>query len=277
MADQDFQINIKTLADLTGIKLTQAQLEALQTAAKQGNAQAIDALKKLSNAQKEAQANLNIGLTGSTVGIGTLIYMLNFAVNKWAAFNAEQDRWVDGMIKAEEKARELGLSVADMMDAMSEAQRIRTEPLEYSLDRLTYKAGVLKTEMRLAFEAGEYEDAKKIVSQLKLVESEIDRVTSALERQKAAADKAAEKNRQEADSFMVNAVKNASLQVQRTLQQEEAARRTGDEAYLRSAEAFKRGFTPEQAQEYEQLKTGGDQRVIDAINDLKNQLLGIWR
>ncbi len=54
MADQDFNINIRTLADLTGIKLTQEQLNALQTAAANGNKQAIAALKQLTAAEKEA-------------------------------------------------------------------------------------------------------------------------------------------------------------------------------------------------------------------------------
>ncbi len=54
MADQDFKINIVTLADLTGIKLTQEQLAALQTAAAAGNKQAIAALKQLTTAEKEA-------------------------------------------------------------------------------------------------------------------------------------------------------------------------------------------------------------------------------
>jgi hypothetical protein len=54
MADQDFKINIVTLADLTGIKLTQQQLTALQTAAAAGNKDAIEALRKLSDAQKKA-------------------------------------------------------------------------------------------------------------------------------------------------------------------------------------------------------------------------------
>ncbi len=54
MAGQDFNINIRTLADLTGIKLTQEQLNALQTAAANGNKQAIAALKQLTAAEKEA-------------------------------------------------------------------------------------------------------------------------------------------------------------------------------------------------------------------------------
>ncbi len=56
MADQDFKINIVTLADLTGIKLTQEQLTALQTAAANGNKQAIAALKQLQTAEKEAES-----------------------------------------------------------------------------------------------------------------------------------------------------------------------------------------------------------------------------
>ncbi len=55
MADQDFKINIVTIADTTGIKLTQQQLEALQTAAANGNKQAIDALKKVELAQRGAE------------------------------------------------------------------------------------------------------------------------------------------------------------------------------------------------------------------------------
>ncbi len=56
MAGQDFNINIRTLADLTGIQLTQQQLSALQSAAAAGNKDAIAALKKLSDAQKDAAA-----------------------------------------------------------------------------------------------------------------------------------------------------------------------------------------------------------------------------
>ncbi len=69
MADQDFKINIVTLTDLTGIKLTQQQLEALQTAAANGNKQAIDALKKLSSAQKEAQTEANAQINAQAYGI----------------------------------------------------------------------------------------------------------------------------------------------------------------------------------------------------------------
>ncbi len=52
MADQDFNINIRTIADTTGIKLTQQGLDSLKIAALQGNKEAIAALTQLTNAQK---------------------------------------------------------------------------------------------------------------------------------------------------------------------------------------------------------------------------------
>jgi len=52
MADQDFKINIVTLADLTGIKLTQQGMDAIYAAAAAGNKDAIAALDKLQKATK---------------------------------------------------------------------------------------------------------------------------------------------------------------------------------------------------------------------------------
>src|SRR5215469_14799483 len=56
MADQDFKINIVTLADLTGIKLTQQGMDAIYAAAAAGNKDAIAALDKLQKAYKDAQS-----------------------------------------------------------------------------------------------------------------------------------------------------------------------------------------------------------------------------
>ncbi len=69
MADQDFKINIVTLADLTGIRLTQQQLNALQTSAAAGNKQSIAALKQLTAAQKEAEQAERSQLNQQTQGI----------------------------------------------------------------------------------------------------------------------------------------------------------------------------------------------------------------
>ncbi len=76
MADVDFNINIRTIADTTGIKLTQQGLDALKVAALQGNQQAIASLQQLTNAQKGA-ATAGAGnaaelgrLIGTFTGVG---------------------------------------------------------------------------------------------------------------------------------------------------------------------------------------------------------------
>ncbi len=69
MADQDFKINIVTLADLTGIKLTREQLTALQTAAAAGNKDAISALAAVSAAQRGAAAAARQSQQELTAGI----------------------------------------------------------------------------------------------------------------------------------------------------------------------------------------------------------------
>lgn len=104
------------------------------------------------------------------------------------------------------------------------------------------------------------------------------------ENRRATAAREATKAHQEEDSFMANALKTSSAQVQATLANEDAARRAaaagqGRDAdlYQKTAEQLKAGMTQAQRDEYEGLTSGGQQRVIDAINDLKNQLIGIWR
>lgn len=84
MADQDFNINVRTIADTTGIKLTEEGLRAIKIAALQGNKEAITALQNLTAASRQAQneakqSATQIGqilgsLTG--IGIGTAIYQL---------------------------------------------------------------------------------------------------------------------------------------------------------------------------------------------------------
>ncbi len=76
MADIDFNINIRTIADTTGIKLTQQGLDALKVAAIQGNQQAIASLQQLTAAQKQV-AGAGAGnaaelgrLVGTFTGVG---------------------------------------------------------------------------------------------------------------------------------------------------------------------------------------------------------------
>ncbi len=245
MADttQDFNINIRTLADLTGIKLTQQGLDALQSAAKQGNIASIDALKQLSAAQKEAQAEAAAssagggGFTGTAIGVGTIVTLLTHAVTAVKRFEDEQDKIIQKMEEAREKTYELGLSVADTLEEMKSSARIATEPLEASFGRLTHDVAVLKSELQTAFETGAYEDAKKYIAQLRVVESQLDRVTSAIQRQAAEAAKAAQEQQEKAYGA-------ASPQAKAILENEKRARETGDQAFQKTADQLRKSATP---------------------------------
>lgn len=95
------------------------------------------------------------------------------------------------------------------------------------------------------------------------------------EREAAAADKSAQKNQAAAESFAKGAVTSADINVQAALRNEAEARRTGDPLFQKAAEQYKRGFSQQQREEYEGLSSNKD--VIQAINDLRRDLIGIWR
>jgi len=274
MADQDFNIKVVTTADTTGINQIDAGLDKI--AKRQAEAEAKWARSPI-NPKNQTGGGIvglgggpsgptppsgggNAGITGTAIGVGTIVTLLTAAVDKWKAFNDEQDRWVDGMIKAQDKSRELGLSVADMLDAMKSAERIEFEPLQVSFDRLKQKVIELKTELHSAFETGAYEDAKRYASQLAVVESQLNRVTNAIERQSAAEQKSAtdrakalEKKLSDDREFNEQAYGSASPQAKAILRNEEAFRRTQDPAFQRAAEAIRRGATPDQLAEADQL------------------------
>jgi hypothetical protein len=262
MADQDFRINIVTLADLTGIRLTQQQLEALQTAAKEGNKEAIAALKKLSDAQKEGAASAKVGFTGSAVGVGTIITTLTHAIILWKRFNDEQDRWVEGMIKAQEKARALGESILDMQEKAREAMRVSTEPLEQSFIRLQQEIIRLKSEQNLLNLPEQGEEWKKLAHDISIVESQLKGVTNQLQRQ---SEEAREKAKAELEKRVPGLkaeepIKEAEAQTQRILMNEQAAakakaegREKDAEMFTRSAEAYKASATPQQLADLQRI------------------------
>ncbi len=263
MADttQDFNINIRTLADLTGIKLTQQGLDALQTAAKQGNIASIEALKQLSAAQKEAQAAAaassagGAGFTGAAIGVGTIVTLLTHAITAVKRFEEEQDKIIQKMEEAREKTYELGLSVADTLEEMKSAARIVTEPLEASFGRLTHDVAVLKSELQTAFETGAYEDAKKYVAQLRVVESQLDRVTAAIQRQAAAAAAAAQQQQEKAYG-------EASPQAKAILANEKAAREARAAGDEKSADQFQKS-----ADQFRQSASPSDLAAVQAVTD----------
>ncbi len=264
MADQDFNIKVVTTADTTGIRQTSSELDKLKqqqaTFAETARRQAATAAAAAKPATVIAPTE-SAGLTGTAAGIGTIVLLLTSAWRQIKEFSDEQNKWVAGMIEAAEKSRALGLAVADMLDAMKSAERIDTEPLQVSFDRLKQKVIQLKTEMNIAFGLGEYEDVKRIAAALGVVESQVHRVTAALSQQAAEKEKARAKEARAQESFIKGAVETTGPQVQAALRNEEAARRAAASGDERSAEQFRktseqiqRGMTSGQSEEFNQLK-----------------------
>ncbi len=273
MADQDFNIKVVTTADTSGLRQTRDEIEKTRQAAEKarqdvGAANLFARIPPKGATPTGAVEKEGAGLTGTAVGLGTIVTLLTTALNKWKEFNAEQDRWVDGMIKAEEKARSLGLAIVDMQDKARSAARIDMEPLDQSFERLTHDAAVLKTEIQLAFESGNYEDVKKLQSDLNIVDSQLKRVTDSIARQKAEARKSAQSELEKrVPGLKPEEVKEADAQVQRILQNEQAAAKASAEGNEKDAEMFQRS-----ADQYKASATPKQLEDLKRIHDLQNQL-----
>ncbi len=257
MADQDFNIKVVTTADTTGIRQTSVELDKL----KQQQATFAETARRqqaAAAAAKPASVSDTAGITGTAVGLGTIVTLLTASLSKWKQFNDEQDKWVEGMIKSQEKSRELGLAVADMLDAMKSAERIETEPLENSFDRLKEKVISLKTEMNIAFGLNEYEDVKKIAAALGVVESQLNRVTSALQRQAEEANKSGPKQLAE----QAKAYGEASPQAKAILENEKRAREARAAGDEKSADQFQKS-----ADQYRKSASAADLKSVQAVTD----------
>ncbi len=273
MADQDFNIKVVTTADTSGLVKTRDEMRKIreeQERIKQdAGAKALFDRIPPGGRPPTPTAEKDTSLTGTAVGLGTIITLLTSATNKWKAFNDEQDKWVEGMIKAEEKTRALGLALVDMQDKARSAMRIDTEPLEQSFARLTHDVAVLKTEIALAFEAGQYEDVKKLTSDLGIVESQLNKVTVALQRQADAKQKAAQSELEKRVPGLKpdDQVKEADAQTQRILQNEQAAAKARAEGRDQEAEQFQRS-----ADQYKASATPKQLEDLKRIHDLQNQI-----
>ncbi len=268
MADQDFNIKVVTTADTTGIRQTSVELDKLkqqqatfaETARRQAAASAAAA-----TATKPTETTA--GFTGTAIGLSTIIALVTGAIGKWKEFNDAQTKEVETMVKAAEKSRELGLAVADMLDAMKSSERIETEPLQVSFDRLKEKVTELKTEMQIAFAAGQYEDVKRYAAALGVVESQVHRVTSALQQQAKAKEQAAAKDREDKERFEASALSTSSDRTQEILQNEELAKKARAAGRFDKASTLDVGTdylkstaTGIELEEYKQLKAARDAR-----------------
>ncbi len=187
MADQDFNIKVITTADTTGIRQTSRELEQLKnqqaTFAETARRQTAAAASANQAASTSAGVGGRGGITGTAIGVGTIVTVLTAAITKWKEFNAEQDRWVDGMIKAEGELRKLGEAIVEMQDKAISARRNSTEPLEQSFIRLQQEIIKLKTEqslLDLPTQGKEWDDLQK----------KINETQSALEKVRSEAEKA---------------------------------------------------------------------------------------
>ncbi len=289
MADQDFNIKVVTTADTTGIRQVDAGLDSI--ARRQAQAEAKWASSPINPKNQTTQGGGGIaalgsgggvvspgggvggggGLTGTAVGIGTIITLLTASINKIKQFEDEQDQLAERMMKATERSHELGLAVADMLDAMKSAERIDTEPLEVSFDRLKQKVGSLKTEIQIAFESGDYEGVKKLVAALGVVESQFNRVTAAIDNQAAAKKRAAQSELEKRVPGLKpeDAVKEADAQTQAILKNEQAAAKARAEGNEKDADMFQRS-----ADQYKASATPKQLADLQRIHDLQDQLSG---
>ncbi len=149
----------------------------------------------------------------------------------------------------------------------------KAKPLRDALEGLSKDIREAKAEqdkLNVSTEGGinRYNElAKKVANSRdqidKLARADQDRQAADKAREKAAA-----KNAEDEQSFIKGAVGTSSPQVQRALQQEEAARQAeavgdsrGADMFRRSSEAFQRGMTGDQQSEFEQLKTAIEQQT----------------
>jgi len=163
MADTDFKINIVTLADLTGIKLTEEQLNALQTAAAAGNKDAIAALKKLTDAQKEAAAAANQAERDFTYGIraaagygfvvgGAVAAAIRQVTNEQNRVTKELDKQFDSLVRNVQEWNKLAqvattpeqlASVGEK--AVAQIDQIRSKFRETNQEELTFSQNFIDT------------------------------------------------------------------------------------------------------------------------------------
>lgn len=267
MADQDFNIKVVTTADTTGLRQTSQELDKLET--QQATFAETARRQAAATATTKPPLTDNVGFAGAAVGVGTIVTVLTAAINKWKEFNAEQDRWIDGMIKAEAKARELGEAILDMQDKARSAARVGTEPLALSFERLQQDLAVLKTEQSLLNLPEQGEEWKKLQGNINLVESQLKGVTSELQKQSAAAQKAAQDELAKRVPGLSGEqpIKEADAQTQRILQNEQAAAKAKAEGRDADAEMFQRS-----ADQYKASATPQQLADLQRIHDLQDKL-----
>ncbi len=274
MADSDFNIKVVTTADTTGLRQTRDEIEKTRQAAEKarqdaGAANLFSRIPPKGGTATEAVEKDGAGLTGTAVGLGTIVTLLTRALAQWKAFNAEQDRWVEGMIKAEEKARALGESIIAIQDAAISARLHGTDSLQESFNHLNQEIIRLKTEQSELNLPEQGEEWKKLNSQIVANEAELKKVTAALGGETAAKQRAARSELEKRVPGLKpdDQVKEADAQTRRILQNEQAAAKARAEGREKDADMFQKS-----ADQYKASATPKQLEDLKRIHDLQNQL-----
>lgn len=291
MADQDFKINIKTVADTTGIQITKQQLASLQESAAKGNADAIRSLGRLEGAQlaaNRAGASSGGGMgLGSAAGVATIISLVTAGIAKWKEFIDEQNKFEASVTRATEKMREEALEVAKIKDLdFSEglnASASSAAELEANVGRLTQKIAGLQAEQKALNPFSQSKEWKELRTEIDAYGRQLDGLRSKIKRQR---DEEISGLRDKKNA-MEQAAGGLSPQAKAVVQNEQAARQATAEGrsrdadlFSKAAEDFKRSMTEAQRAELENfrhiLTDSKDTQTAREIQNLKAYMQSVW-
>jgi hypothetical protein len=291
MADKDFEIKVKTTADTSGIKETEAGLDRINR--KQAEAAAKWRASPLNPANRPAipgggiaalggpapapvapaaTAGVDAGLLGLAGGFaaGAVTAGITAIISQFKKLNAEMDQYAEKTALAAERTRELALAIIESGEEAAKFARIRDLPLTAQIQALKYELIRVRTEFDLANQAM---DTKAMAKYQQQINSLTGSLEAATEKQK----KLKEQAFIEEPQFVTRAFKAADPQVKALLDARIAAERARERGeYLapvqvREAEdailRFRRAATPEQRAELEQLGP----HLLDILNELKKQ------
>jgi hypothetical protein len=340
MADKDFNINIRTTADTTGVKQTEAELARLQKEADKGAKETgasigrliapfvtafsafkfVDQINTVAERLKQTSEELAkqgeqlvengkhyAELAKSARDEGDVIKIAERALHdteaahkRVVAAQQEELTWWD---KITDSVYHGLVNVASFNEATKDAGRIAKEALDLRVAGQEREEAIARQNLVSAIRSGEaYKEAferrkaepfaqaiKEITDQI----AEQERILKSIDYTKfpeswLAAAKNIERSKsdlqeivklqEKAVSQTAKDIKGAPPQVQRILMNEQAARiataegRERDaELFTRSAEAFKRGATPQQLQQAAKLE--GSKDIVEAIN----RLADLWK
>lgn len=302
MADKDFEIKVRTTADTSGIKETEAGLDRIarkETAEAARRARESDAaaakwrasplnpanapvtgggIGALGGAGAAAAPGAGVGGAGLFGGLaagavaGAVTAAISAIISGVQKLNEELDKQADTAIKTMERVRELQEAFRESVEWAEKLRGIRKLPLTEEIQALQFQLIRLRTEQSLVNQSTE--DGVKAAAKY---QQQIDAVTNSLEQATEKQKKLKEQAFVEEPAFVTRAFKAADPQVKALLEARIAAQRAQERGeyfapvYTREAEEailrFRRVATPEQRAEIEQLAP----HLADILNELKKQ------